>query len=167
MIFKKTDKKQGTTAETGVGLSESLMGRVGFLLNKSAQKVREVYEEVLRPLNLTGKHYGILTVLEEKGVISQQEIGKCVYVDRTTVVGLLDDLEKLGLVERKDHPTDRRSHAIVLTAKGKEILPKAHQLGQGVQKRFLECLSIRDQKELVRILRQLVLAHYTAAQEKR
>jgi DNA-binding MarR family transcriptional regulator len=166
MALKKTDKKTETPSPEATDLSERLLGRMGFLLNKAAQKIREAYEEQLAPLGLIGKHYGVLSVLEEKGTITQQEIGKCVYIDRTTIVGILDDLEKLGYVERKEHPTDRRSHAVYLTSKGREILPKAHQLGLAVEKRFLETLSAKEQKELRRLLRQLVVTHYTSPKEK-
>lgn len=159
MIFKKTE----TILEAGPGFPQRLLGRTGFLLNKAGLKIREAYEEQLAPLGLsTAKHYGVLVALEEKGSITQQEIGKCVYVDRTTMVQILDDLEKTGLVERKEHPTDRRSHSIHLTAKGKDILLKAHHVGEAVEKHFLGSLSAKEQKELIRLLRQLVVTHYSS-----
>ncbi|HEY5038623.1 MAG TPA: MarR family transcriptional regulator [bacterium] len=166
MILKKTDKKTEESQEAGTWFSERLLGKAGFLLNKAAQKVRDAYEAQLSPLGLTGKHYGVLAVLEEKGSVTQHEIGKCVYIDRTTMVSVIDDLEKLGLVERKEHPTDRRSHAIYMTVKGKETLPKAHQLGVSVEKRFLECFSAKEQKELIKLLRMLVVTHYAVTKEK-
>jgi DNA-binding MarR family transcriptional regulator len=163
MILKKTEETQ----ETEIVLSERLLGRSGFLLNKAGQKIREVYEGQLGPLELpSAKHYGVLTALEEKGSITQQEIGKSVCIDRTTMVNILDDLEKLGMVERKEHPTDRRSHAVYLTAKGKEILTKAHQLYRDVEKRFLACLSAKEQKDLMTILKKLVVTHYSPVKEK-
>jgi DNA-binding MarR family transcriptional regulator len=161
-MLKKLDKKPEETHETETGLSERLLGKAGFLLNKSAFKIKETYEEQLKPLGFpTAKHYGVLTVLEERGAITQQEIGKSVCIDRTTMVNLLDDLEKLGFVERKEHPTDRRSHAVYLTTKGKETLAKGHRLSLAIDKQFLECLSAKEQKELFQLLRKLVVAHYS------
>lgn len=137
------------------------MDRMGFLLNRSAQKIREIAEEALRPFGITGKHLGILTVIQERGALPQQEIGKCMHVDRSTMVQLIDDLEKSKLVERKDNPEDRRAHSLVLTAKGRETLPKAMQLALQAEKEFLQGLVPKDQKELVRILKQIVLHHYS------
>ena len=162
MILKKTAPKAEEAPAAELGLSECLLGRTGFLLNKAAHRIKESYEEHLGPLGLAGKHYGVLSVLEERGSITQHEIGKCVYVDRTTMVGIIDDLEKKGLVERKEHPTDRRSHAVYLTAKGKETLGKAHHLASSVDKQFSETLSVKEQKELRQILRKLVVAHYSS-----
>lgn len=167
MILKKLDKKPEETHEAGIGLSESLLGKAGFLLNKAAIKIRETYEEELKPMGLpTAKHYGVLTALEEWGSITQQEIGRSACIDRTTMVNILDDLEKLGLVERKEHPTDRRSHSVHLTAKGKELLSRAHRLSLSLDKHFLECLSAKEQKELFQLLRKLVVTHYSPAKAK-
>jgi DNA-binding MarR family transcriptional regulator len=167
MILKKFDKNPEETHETPIGLSEHLLGKAGFLLNKAAIKIKDTYEEQLKPIGLpTAKHYGVLTVLEERGSITQQEIGKCVSIDRTTMVNLLDDLEKLGFVERKEHPTDRRSHAVYLTAKGKDVLSKGHRISLTIDKQFLECLSAKEQKELFQLLRKLVVAHYAQPKEK-
>lgn len=140
--------------------SEKILGRVGFLLNKGAQRVREVYEEILRPMSLTGRHVGVLLIVQEKGSITQQEIGKCAHIDRTTMVDLVDDLEKAGLVERKENPTDRRSHSIFLTRKCRESLPSIEKLCQEAEDRFLDCLTEKERKDLVRVLRKLVLSHY-------
>jgi DNA-binding MarR family transcriptional regulator len=167
MVLKKRIKK---TSQAPLPLfipTEKLLGRSGFLLNKAAQRVREVYEEALKSTGLTAKHAGVLMILEEKGSLSQNELGKCAYIDRTTVVGLMDDLEKLGLVERKEHPTDRRSHAIYLTAKGKEILPVIDKHAVEMERKFLGCLSSQEQKSLIQILRKLVLNHFNVSKEPR
>ena len=165
MIFKKTEKRPMEIAESLV-LLESLLGRVLFLLKKASFKAQEFSEENLGPLGLTGRHLGVMLVIAEKGSISQQEIGKCVQMDRTTMVQVIDELEKMNLVERKESPTDRRAHAVYLTAKGKEILPKADQLGRAAAKRLLAPLDAKEQRELTRLLKKLVVAHYSGSKEK-
>lgn len=167
MVLKKLTKKTVPAPLPTFIPTEKLLGRSGFLLNKAAQRVRDVYEEALKPTRLTAKHAGVLMILEEKGSLSQHELGKCAYIDRTTVVGLMDDLEKLGLVERKEHPTDRRSHAIFLTAKGKELLPVIDKHAVEMEKKFLDCLSAQEQKGLIQTLRKLVLNHFNVSKESR
>jgi DNA-binding MarR family transcriptional regulator len=82
-------------------------------------------------------------------------------IDRTTMVDVVDDLENKGLVERKENPTDRRAYALVLTAKGREILPKVQKLGLEAERQFLTHLPLKDQKELIRILQKLEQAHFS------
>jgi DNA-binding MarR family transcriptional regulator len=167
MILKKVLKKGPDTTVSSACPSERQLGRTGFLLNKAAQRIREVYEETLKPTGLTGKHSAVLFILEEKGPVSQHDLGKLAYIDRTTIVGLIDDLEKLALVERKAHPLDRRSHAIYLTAKGKELLPLINRRAFEAERKFLDCLGAQEQEKLIKILRELVLSHYIVTKELR
>ncbi len=160
--MEKPHKKRTGQTPALANIPAFMMDRMGFLLNRSAQRIREMVEEGLRPFGLTGKHLGILAIIQEDGALPQQEIGKCMYVDRSTMVQLIDDLEKSKLVERKDNPEDRRAHSLVLTAKGRETLPKALQLALQAEKEFLQGLVPKDQKELMRILKQLVLHHYSS-----
>jgi DNA-binding MarR family transcriptional regulator len=163
MAVKNTKKKSAGAASAAQEIPRVILERMGFLLNRAILKQRELVEEALRPYEgLTGKHLGILLLIKERGALAQQEIGKCLYIDRTTMVDVTDDLEKLGYVERKAHPTDRRAHALALTAKGREAFQKLYHLGLNAEKKLLEPLSAKDQKELSRILQQLVLAHHSA-----
>jgi DNA-binding MarR family transcriptional regulator len=162
LAVTKTSHKKGKNP----GLSrhevpQIIMERVSFLLNRLAQRIRESAEEALRPYQITGKHVGVLTVIDEKGSIPQNEAGQCMHIDRTTMVGLVDDLEKKGLVERNENPSDRRAYALTLTAKGREILPKVQKLAFETEREFLSHLPPKDQKELVRILQKLVQVHFT------
>ncbi|HTC20699.1 MAG TPA: MarR family transcriptional regulator [bacterium] len=165
MLLKKNEKRTAETTSP-LGLLESLLARMFFLLKKATLKAQEFSEENLAPLGLTGRHLGVMLVIEEKGSISQQEIGKCIQMDRTTMVQVIDELEKMNLVERKESPTDRRAYAVYLTAKGKAILPKADQLGWAAEKRFLAHLDAKEQKELARLLKKLVVAHYSESRAK-
>lgn len=144
----------------GHEIPDTILERMGYLLNRSAQTLRDAMGETLAPLGLTGKHVGIMVTIREKGSLPQQEIGKCLHVDRTTMVAILDELEKMGLVERKAHPTDRRAHATFLTAKGRELLPRALQLGLAAERKYLSVLPAKDREALSRILKHLVLSHH-------
>ncbi len=162
MTAKSVKKKKAGNGVPDHGIPPIILERMGFLLNRAALKQREMVEEALKPYGLIGKHLGILLLIQEKGALPQMEVGKCMYIDRTTMVNMIDDLEKLGYVERKAHPTDRRAHALYLTAKGRELLPKLYQLGIKAEKKLLAPLSSNDRTDLSRILRELVLAHHIA-----
>jgi DNA-binding MarR family transcriptional regulator len=166
MAVKSAKAKRISGVTEDHGIPTVILDRMGFLLNRAALKQREVVEEALKPYGLIGKHLGILLLIQDKGALPQMEVGKCMYIDRTTMVSMIDDLEKLGYVERKAHPTDRRAHALYLTAKGRELLPKLYQLGIKAEKKLLAPLSSKDQMELNRILRQLVLAHHVAGKKE-
>jgi DNA-binding MarR family transcriptional regulator len=148
-------------AETpSLEIPQTLLDRMAFLLIKAAFKLRELTEEALKPYGLIGKHWGILSVLKEKGNLTQHDIGKCVHMDRSTMVNMIDDLEKAGLVERRPNASDRRAYSVFMTEKGKSILPECSRLGTAAEKKFLSILSPKEQKELAHLLKKLVSAHY-------
>jgi DNA-binding MarR family transcriptional regulator len=167
MTERKTRTKT-RPAETkgGCEIPRILLERMGFLLSRLFFNLREDLEKALKPKGLTGKHWGILLVLQEKGSLAQQEIGKCIHIDRSTMVQIIDDLERKGLAERKAHPTDRRAHSVYLTAKGRDLLPLIHRLGLRAEKDFLAPLSAPDQRDLYRILRQLVSCRFSGGKRQ-
>lgn len=83
-------------------------------------------ERIFRRHGLTGPGFNVLMLVEGAGgSLSPHEIGERRLVTRGTVTGLLDTLEKQGLVRRTQHPDDRRRLLIELTDRGRRILSDA------------------------------------------
>jgi DNA-binding MarR family transcriptional regulator len=158
---KTTGRPAGPGTATGHGAPPAeLLGHVGFLLNRAALLVREGFAEALRPLGVTPRHYGVLTYLAEAGPCTQQEIGERVLADRTTMVSVVDDLERLGLACRGPQPGDRRAYSVHLTGKGRQMQARARSVARAVNREFLQSLSAKEQHELRGLLRRVVLARY-------
>lgn len=99
--------------------------RSGALLENLARRMRTHAVRVLEPLGLRPRHLVALTVLRDRDGSTQQALATTLVLDRATVVGLLNDLEADGLVERQRSPEDRRRHIVRLTDKGARTLAKA------------------------------------------
>src|SRR6267154_357244 len=77
-------------------------------------------QRLFRPLGATGAQYNVLNILvSHPEGLSQRELGDLLVVDRSNVTGLLDRLEKSGLVRRDDHPGDRRVYRVSITPAGR------------------------------------------------
>lgn len=118
--------------------------------------MRERFEAALAPLGLKAKHYGLLLVLDEMGPASQVDLARLLWVDRTTMVALVDDLEKLSLVERERHPEDRRAHAVTLTGKGQTVLAQAMQIAGRREDAWLSPLSPAEREQFRALLLRLL-----------
>ncbi|EPY02460.1 transcriptional regulator SlyA [Magnetospirillum fulvum] len=89
----------------------------GFDLARLARLWRARLDERLAPLGLTQAKWTILLHLSKAdGHLPQRELVERVGVEGPTLVRVLDGLERLGLLERRDCPTDRRSKIIHLTS---------------------------------------------------
>lgn len=123
---------------------------VTAVLAASAALLRES-ERLLRPHGLTAAQFNVLRILagQPEG-ISQRALGDLLVVDRSSVTGLLDRMEKAGWVRRSDHPEDRRVYQVRLTPAGRarweETEPRyvaaARQVAAGLSpRRRAECLA--------------------------
>ena len=69
---------------------------------------------------------------------------------------LVDELEELGYVVRRPHPTDRRAKLIVLTAKGRDCIAAGLTTIQGLEEKIADILGDRGRSDLRRLLRKLL-----------
>jgi DNA-binding MarR family transcriptional regulator len=126
-------------------------GWVGYLLNQAALHIRTMSVVALGPLGLTPPQLRALDMIAAEQPLSQTRLGELVHMDRSTIVHVVDHFEALGVASREADPTDRRSHAVMLTKQGERILAKAQELAREAENEFLSPLS-RSEREALRDL---------------
>jgi DNA-binding MarR family transcriptional regulator len=124
------------------------------LLDHMARRMRAGTESALAPLGLRPRHLVTLTVLRDQGVSGQQALSDLLRMDRTNLVGLLNELEADGLIERRRSDADRRRHIVELTAAGVERLEEAELALAGVEDDLLEALDDEQRAALHELLQQ-------------
>src|SRR5215469_13048879 len=90
-------------------LPPSMRDRVPFLLYRAAELSHSLANDMLARIQLSARQAGILTLVTEWEPMTQKALGDMLRIDRSTMVGLLDDLEEKGYVVRQRHPKDRRA----------------------------------------------------------
>ena len=95
---------------------------VGFLLAQIGAHAASKFGERLETLKLTPPQAGILGVLGRESGLSQQALADVLGMFPSRLVAVLDDMERAGLVERLQHPNDRRVSLLNLTATGRKTL---------------------------------------------
>ncbi|MFG1866974.1 MarR family winged helix-turn-helix transcriptional regulator [Micromonospora arborensis] len=86
---------------------------------------------------------------------SQQQLADALGIHRKVMVGLLDDLEQRGLVQRRRHPADRRAHAIYLTDVARELLPRARRVADQHEDEVLAALDASERVALIAVLQRI------------
>lgn len=128
---------------------------IGFLLAKAHQRGWALFSEEIGRYDLTPPQFSVLAFLWQQDGLTQTELSDKTQIDRTTLGGLIDRLEKQGMVERRPHPQDRRAHLIYLTAKASGLSNELTELATKVLKRFTAVLTEHDKQELRRMLELL------------
>ena len=112
-------------------------------------------ETTLAPLGLRPRHLVALTVLRDGGGSTQQALSTTLQIDRTNLVGLLNELEADKLIERRRSSEDRRRHIVELTTAGAKRLAKAEFALAAVEDEVFRDLD-EDQRETLYTLLQQV-----------
>ena len=114
--------------------------------------------ERLESIGLTPASFGVLNLLGKRDAAKQQEIGKAMGIDPSTMVALLDGLEEAGLVTRRPHPHDRRAREVAITAQGRKALERGRKLNDEVEDEVLNGLSKTERRQLLGLLRQALVS---------
>jgi MarR family transcriptional regulator, lower aerobic nicotinate degradation pathway regulator len=140
-------------------LPEELVASSAFLLKRLGFTVKERSMKAYEETGLHPYHHGILTVLGERSLDTQGAIADALGYDRGQLVGLLDDLEERGLVERQRDPSDRRRHIVRITPDGEKMLRRLRALSRQIEDEFLSPLSDEERGDLHALLYRLAEKH--------
>jgi DNA-binding MarR family transcriptional regulator len=136
-------------------LPDAVTNSYPFLLRKAAQRISDRAHEALAPFGLTLRHFGVLNLVGLEEGQNQRAVGNRLGIDRTTIVALVDDLEKAGLLGRH-RGEDRRTFVLHLTDKGAGQLRQLRRLVDLVQEEFLAPIDAQE-RETLRTLLQRIL----------
>jgi len=151
--------KVETTGTTGPRLPEELASSTTFLLKRLGFAAKEQALEAYEEAGLHPYHHAVLAVLDEGSRETQGAIADALAYDRGQLVGLLDELEERGLVERQRDPADRRRQSVRITPVGKRALEKLRALARRLEDDFLAGLDESERAMLHDVLRHLAGQH--------
>jgi DNA-binding MarR family transcriptional regulator len=125
-------------------------------LRRVFQVVNEQSKKVERETGLTGPQLWAIKTIAQEAPIMVSEIARRMYLHPATVVGILDRLEKQGLVLRVRSTEDRRVVKVELTRQGRALVKKAPEVAQGLLVSGLEKLGAMKLKNISKGLDQMV-----------
>ncbi len=140
---------QGTNAAggtTGTALPADIA--LGYRLVKLGAMFTAKADEALQPLGLRAKHFNLMAIVATDQSLSQLELSRRLGIDPNVTVGLIDDLERLRLAERRRNASDRRRHVIALTTEGGRVLAEGVARLAEVEAGILGCLTPEERTAL-------------------
>jgi DNA-binding MarR family transcriptional regulator len=136
-----------------------LPGLIGYQVRLAQIAIFRDFESTMGELNITPGLFGVLVIVDNNPGLTQNALAKATHLDRSTVVTVIDNLERRGVVERRPAASDRRVNALVLTARGARLLKELKSLVAEHERRLCVNLNAREQAALVNLLQRIFPEH--------
>ncbi len=154
---------KSATVEQGVeaapSAEECLGGNLSWLLSQAHYGLAREVHEAFEPLGISGRSYHVLSAALTDDY-TQTELAELVGLDKTTMVVTMDELERLGLAERRPSERDRRARVIAVTPAGARKVSEARAVIDRIQGEALEALPARQRDAFLRGLGELVRTRF-------
>jgi DNA-binding MarR family transcriptional regulator len=129
---------------------------LAFLLSQVGIHAARQFSERIAEAGLHPPLFRVLNLVDAAEGQSQQAIGEAIEVPPSRMVALVDELEQLGLVERRPKPEDRRVRALYLTAKGRKTLAQGREIARAHEQDLTQGMGVADRKRLTELLQKIV-----------
>jgi DNA-binding MarR family transcriptional regulator len=144
---------------TRVGPPKELLTSAAFMLKRLGFMLKDRTMEAFEETGMTPYHHAVLALLHEDPRETQAMIADALGYDRSHLVGVLDELEERGLIERRRDPTDRRRHLVSLTKDGEQALERLRAVSKQIENEFFRPLDAKERKTLNELLLRLAREH--------
>jgi DNA-binding MarR family transcriptional regulator len=128
---------------------------LGYHLRRAQVLMFQDFAETMAETGISPGQIGVLLLVAANAGVNQTTVGNALGIDRSTLVSMLDRLEERKVVARTPSPRDRRSHALVLTAKGQEFLASLLPRLDRHEQRLASRLSAAERATLIALLRRI------------
>jgi len=128
---------------------------LGLALRRAHWHAAAVMSEALKPLGIELRHFAVLLVVVNQGPTLQRDLVEATGSDKAGIMRVVDDLERMGLAERRAVPGDRRARAVAVTERGLELFDAAHTAAQPLAQRLISPLTPAEADQLLDLLNRL------------
>ena len=129
-----------------------LTGHLGYLVRRAQIWIFQDFIRTLAEVNIRPAQYSVLAVIEANPGLSQAVLSQTLGIERARLVHLLDGLEARKFVQRRRSISDRRAHALSLTAQGRSALARIKGMADEHEQRLAQRVGVRSYKTLLRLL---------------
>ncbi|MEU3713266.1 MarR family winged helix-turn-helix transcriptional regulator [Streptomyces catenulae] len=127
-----------------------------WLLGRAAARGHRLVAEALAAEGLRMMHHAVLSAVAESGPVSQAELGRTLGIDPKDMVGVVNDLQRDGLVTRTPDPGDRRKNAVEVSTAGRRVLRRTQRLGDRANDELTAALTPAEREQLIALLTRIV-----------
>lgn len=129
---------------------------INFMLSSSQNTVFKYFSKRLSEYNITPSQYGVLNCLWQYGDISPSKIRELLILEASSVSGILDRMQKNGLIERQIDQNNQRAIIVSLTEKSMAIKEDIEIIVKEMNDKFLEPFTDEERAVLKKALLTII-----------
>lgn len=124
-------------------------------VQRAARALARRFDDVLRPFGITNGQFSLLMALNRPQPPPMGPVASLLAMDRTTLTAALKPLQRRGLVEVSQDPSDRRSRILALTEKGQKLLASAVPVWESTHREIEQLIPNESPDDLRKSLQAL------------
>jgi DNA-binding MarR family transcriptional regulator len=128
----------------------------GHLVRRVQQISSAIFSEEMAEFELTSVQFIALVAVADNDGLDATRLAESIDFDKATIGGVIDRLERKGLIERKVSARDKRVKELAATPAGRALITVSFARVETVQERLLAPLSPKDRTLLMQLLQQIV-----------
>jgi DNA-binding MarR family transcriptional regulator len=133
---------------------ESLLG---YNARRASLVVIDVFLQRMAVYDLRPVDFSVLSLVTHNPGITSSQLCSALGILPPNLVGLINGLEKRGLVTRKPHPRDGRALGVHLTASGQKLSRDAERTASELESQAASRLTPAEARTLIRLLKKIYL----------
>jgi len=118
--------------------------QLGFLIHDVSRLRRSAFDRCLKPLNVTRSQWWVLAYLARADGMTQSQLAEELDLGKVAIGGLIDRLEKSGLLRRQADADDRRVNRIFLEPTSKQLMARMRKVSHALNEQIM--VGIDDSK---------------------
>jgi len=131
----------------------------GHLFRRLHQLAVARFTVAMENIGLTPIQWSALLTTMQRPGIDQITLSRAIYIDTSTIAGVLDRLETRGLLQRMPSPDDRRVRLLYVTDEGRALMKDANAAVLSTQDSLMEPLTPAERALFMELMLRVLNRH--------
>lgn len=137
--------------------TEYLESLVGYNARRAALVIIELFLQRMAVYDLRPVDFSVISLIVHNPGITSRQLCAALGILPPNLVGMVNELEKRGLIAKRPHPSDGRATGLHPTPSGLELLQQAEKTAMALEAEATTRLSVAERKTLIRLLKKVYL----------
>lgn len=129
----------------------------GYNARRASLAILDAFYKDMAPFDFGPVDFSVMSIISHNPGITSRQLCVSLSLLAPNLVGLINRLEKRGLITRRPHPSDGRALGLYCSPEGHQITEKAEAIAAASGAKVTQKLSIAEQKTLIRLLQKIFL----------